>query len=204
VEPLTHDAAVETARASFRAMSQEQFDAMMTESRSGAWLRPDEQEGLSLAIADRIARRQAVLELTTTQRFLLDTLAEIDAGPQRTRWNEDGWQVSAVLTGNVQARIRLEELGLVETDCALERTYSDWSRTRGCGVRITPAGRDEARLRGQDHAGGTGRGAAAGSGSRRRAGDVAALHVPAVLPGRVAAPLHGHVPTTVRRGRQAS
>lgn len=47
-----------SCRDDFLSMSQEQWDAMMESSRFGAWLTPVEQEGLALAIAERIRRKQ--------------------------------------------------------------------------------------------------------------------------------------------------
>lgn len=49
---------VEECRSAFASMGQEEWDAMMESSRFGAWLTPVEQEGLRLALLDRIAQRE--------------------------------------------------------------------------------------------------------------------------------------------------
>lgn len=48
----------ESTRDAFLSMSQETWDAMMVESRGGMFLTTVEQEGLGLAILERVKRRQ--------------------------------------------------------------------------------------------------------------------------------------------------
>lgn len=52
------DETPEGCRDDFLSMSQETWDAMMNESRGGAFLTPVEQQGLSLAITEKIRRKQ--------------------------------------------------------------------------------------------------------------------------------------------------
>lgn len=56
------DQTPEGCRNDFLSMSQETWDAMMNASRGGAFLTPVEQQGLSMAITEKIRRKQESFE----------------------------------------------------------------------------------------------------------------------------------------------
>lgn len=123
----------------------------MNEYREEAVARVDARRGSTVEFSHSPEAHQAeyeaeevtLIEMSDPQMRVLAELAEADRKQPR-QWNANRWQpLSYTLSRQSELSvIRLEQLGLIETNAGLAEQYDDWRPTRGTGARITDKGHE--------------------------------------------------------------